>query len=53
MSGDPGEAKRARICAALRATRGNRAAAARNLGMRRATFYRRLAQPAIDFRDSG
>jgi transcriptional regulator of acetoin/glycerol metabolism len=53
MSGDPEEAERARICTALRAARGNRAAAARNLGMSRATFYRRLTQLAIDFRDYG
>jgi PAS domain S-box-containing protein len=53
MSGEPGEAERARICTALRAARGNRAAAARNLGMSRATLYRRLAQLAIDFRDYG
>ncbi|MHC4904054.1 MAG: sigma 54-interacting transcriptional regulator [Planctomycetota bacterium] len=51
LSGDPEEAERARICAALRATRGNRAAAARNLGMSRATFYRRLTQLNIDFGD--
>ncbi|MHC5016736.1 MAG: sigma 54-interacting transcriptional regulator [Planctomycetota bacterium] len=53
LSGDPEEAERARICAALRVTRGNRAAAARNLGMSRATFYRRLTQLAIDFSDNG
>jgi len=41
---DPVDAERRRIQAALEAARGNRAAAARSLGVSRATFYRRLAE---------
>jgi PAS domain S-box-containing protein len=47
VAGDPVEVDRQRIRAALEAARGNRAAAARNLGMSRATFYRRLTELGI------
>ena len=50
---DPQESERERICAALRVAHGNKAAAARSLGMSRATFYRRLLSLDIDFHDEG
>ncbi|MFH1746057.1 MAG: sigma 54-interacting transcriptional regulator [Planctomycetota bacterium] len=47
-SGDPQEQERQRVRAALQSARGNRAVAARMLGMSRSTLYRRLSELQID-----
>jgi transcriptional regulator of acetoin/glycerol metabolism len=47
-TGDPRVEERHRLIAALRAARGNRTAAARLMGISRATFYRRLSELAIE-----
>jgi DNA-binding NtrC family response regulator len=44
---DPHEAEKQRVMAALETARGNRTAAATQLGISRATLYRRLARLAI------
>jgi len=52
-SDDPIALERGRIRAALKATRGKRAAAARALGISRATLYRRLKELEIEAEESG
>ena len=49
-SGPSGD-ERARVLAALEHTRGNRIAAARLLGVSRATLYRRLTEHGIPTKD--